>query len=133
MHITIRTIPHEQQRYETCGDWQEFGEDTIINVSEMGDSLAEILVGIHELVEVVLCRHRGISQEIVDKFDKHFEATRLKDDTSEPGDYPLAPYRKEHFFATNIERMIAHELGVDWAKYEEIVNTLDQSVASKHK
>jgi hypothetical protein len=42
----------------------------------------------------------------------------------EPGDDPRAPYYKEHFFATNIERMIAHEMGIDWNEYSQKVESL---------
>ena len=38
MKIEIRTIPHEQQRYPTCGDWQfEKPDELTIRVSDMGN------------------------------------------------------------------------------------------------
>jgi hypothetical protein len=42
----------------------------------------------------------------------------------EPGDHPDAPYKREHCFATGIERLLAAELGVDWTAYEHTLDTL---------
>jgi hypothetical protein len=125
MKIQLRTIPHKSQRYETVGDW-EVGDsgEILISVSDMGNEDYAFLVGIHEAIEVWLCRKRGITQDQVDAFDIKFEEERENGDVSEPGDSPDAPYRKEHFFATNIERIIAAELGVDWAKYDRTVTGL---------
>lgn len=37
---------------------------------------------------------------------------------------PNAPYRKEHFFATSLERLFSAELDVDWQEYERFVDAL---------
>lgn len=128
MKIHIETIPHHMQRYPTVGDW--FVDDTgtlQIKVSDMGNKDYEHLVALHELVEVLLCQKRGITTEEVDQFDKQFEKDReagLHTDDEEAGDDPKAPYRKEHFFATNIEALMSAELGVDWKEYEQTVMNL---------
>ena len=83
-----------------------------------------LLVALHELIEVALCEERGITCEQVDNFDKSFELHREPGNKDEPGDDPAAPYRKEHFFATNLERLLAAELGIDWAEYERKLNEL---------
>lgn len=128
MKIQIETIPHDQQRYPTVGDWQWLDQHTlIIRVSELTDWRREALVAIHELVEVLLCKERKISEQAVDDFDKKYERKRkagLKAYQGEPGDHKFAPYRKEHFFATNIEALLAGELGVDWPDYEREVESL---------
>lgn len=125
MKILLQTIPHENQRYSTCGDWFYDNEGTlIINVSEVGNRNFEFLVALHELVEVQLCSNRGVTAEQVDEFDMQFEAARKEGDESEPGDSPQAPYRREHFHATNIERLVAEQLGVDWAEYEKQIGEL---------
>jgi len=125
MKIQLRTIPHSEQRYETCGDWENLPEGSLrISVSDMGNDDYAFLVAIHELVEVWLCNKRGITDEAVSAFDIEYEKNRPEGDESEPGNHPDAPYRKEHFFATNIERMIALELGVDWKLYSERVESL---------
>ena len=125
MKIQLRTIPHSEQRYETCGDWENLPEGSLrISVSDMGNDDYAFLVAIHELVEVWLCNKRGITDEAVSAFDIEYEKNRPEGDESEPGNHPDAPYRKEHFFATNIERMIALELGLDWEKYSKAVRSL---------
>jgi hypothetical protein len=125
VNVKIVTIPHEEQRYPTVGDWVVNGDNLYISVSKMSDPRYELLVAVHELVEVLLCKERGIPQELVDKFDMEYEASRSEwDTTSEPGDAAGAPYKKEHFFATTVERLLAAELGVDWEKYEAEVPAL---------
>jgi len=125
MKIQLRTIPHSEQRYETCGDWENLSDGSLrISVSDMGNEDYAFLVAIHEAVEVWLCNKRGIADEAVSSFDIAFEKNRPDDDESEPGDHPDAPYRKEHFVATNIERIIAAELGIDWATYNKAVMSL---------
>lgn len=132
MNISIKTIPHDSQRYETVGDWK-FDEkgDLEITISDMGDWKKEVLVGIHELIEVVLCKDRNISDEVVTEFDKKFEKMReefpdiIGDD--EPGQHPKAPYVNEHNVATRVEVMMAGELKVDWEEYAKSVESLSQN------
>lgn len=83
-----------------------------------------MLVAVHELVEVVICKHMGVTQAEVDAFDKQFENNRTPDNDSEPGDDQNAPYCEEHCIATGIERILAAELGVPWKEYEEELNDL---------
>lgn len=125
MKITIETIAHSEQRYDTCGDWtfDEAGNLTI-RVSQLSDWRREMLIAIHELAEVLTCKVNGVTQEMVDKFDFEFEAHRHPDNTDEPGDDPNAPYRKEHCLATAIERMLAAEWGVCWKDYEDELDSL---------
>ena len=125
MKIQIETIPHDKHRYPTCGDWWYAADGTLqIRVSALGNEDYEALVALHELVEVLLCKKRGITTEAVDAFDKAFEAARAPGNEDEPGDDPKAPYRKEHFFATNIEALMSAELGVNWQEYEARLNEL---------
>lgn len=125
LRIAIETIPHEQQRYETVGDWWADANGVWrIEVSDMSDPRYELLVAVHELVEMALCRQKGITEEEVTKFDMAFEAARRTGDHSEPGDSELAPYRDEHTFATFIERAVALKLGVDWDTYNKQVEEL---------
>lgn len=127
LNIHIQTIKHSSQRYPTCGDWyyKNSGQDLYITVSELQDWRKEILVAVHELIEVMLCKDHGITQQDVDKFDIEFEKNRDPNDfITEPGDDPKAPYFHEHFFATVIERLLAMQLKVDWKDYEKAISEL---------
>jgi hypothetical protein len=126
MNITLKSIPHSSQRYSTVGDWlvDDVTGDITILVSDMGNEDYNLLVALHELIEVKLCQKRGITQQAVDDFDKAFEAKRKEGNEDEPGDDESAPYRREHFCATNIERIMSAELGVVWDQYDKAVNAL---------
>ena len=171
MKILIETIPHKDQRYATAGDWQfkqgAIDQNTVvvnnaayaaqadgsqllhIRVSELGDWRYEALVAVHELVEALLCKYGGITEQEVDKFDMDFEARRPKPRngntfsmmelqmlspreleklreaiTAEPGDDPRAPYHSEHVVATSIETRLAGEMEVDWGAYSRAIERL---------
>ena len=121
MNIEIFSIPHQEHRYDTVGDWFNLTKLTerpikkylTIRVSRMDNPDYEFLVGIHELIEAWLCQKQGIRSQDVDAFD------RAHPDSEEPGNLPNAPYHKQHIFASHIEQLIATELGVDWDQYEQ--------------
>lgn len=130
MKVTIETIPHSQQEYETIGDWKwtktrNGSEDLLwIGVSELGDWRKEMAVAVHELVEALLCRQAEISTQAVDQFDLNYENARTVSDDSEPGDDPTAPYRDQHCYATAVERMLIPLFGLSWKEYEDAINAL---------
>lgn len=129
MNIRSIVIKHGQQRYDTVGDWwfENDKQNLEIRVSDLGDWRYNILVSIHEQVEALLCLQRNIREEDVTKFDIIYEARRREGDLefqTEPGDHKYAPYRKEHFFATSVERLLAAELGVLWEEYDAAVEAL---------
>ena len=115
--ISIEFVNHEDQRYDTVGDWFYTPDGgLVVRVSrddpEFPTEDSQVLVAIHELVEVLLCRKRGITQAQVDEFDMGKGSPENIPEGEEPGDQPGAPYRKEHRFAMLIEHLMAHELGV---------------------
>lgn len=125
LDIRILTIPHSQQRYPTVGDyWKDDDGRVEVRISELGDERHELAVAVHELAEYFLCRHRGIAEPVITEFDILYEASRPAGDLSEPGDSPLAPYRAEHKFATIIEMLLVHELGLVWSEYEATIEAL---------
>jgi hypothetical protein len=122
----ISQVPHRKQRYETVGDWIP-GKPAHIRVSKMKDQRYVFLVALHEMIEYELCKMHGITDREVVAFDVNFEAERrlnLHPMDAEPGDHPKAPYRNEHEFATMVEMMVAHKLGVSWSDYEKTVLSL---------
>jgi hypothetical protein len=127
MKIIIETIPHEQHRYTTVGDWFYEPDGTLrIKVSELSDWRREMLIAVHELIEVLACKHDGVTAESVDEFDKNFEANRAPDNEDEPGDEPKAPYVRQHCLATGVERILAAHLGVNWKEYEDELCSLPE-------
>lgn len=121
----IHSIPHAEHRYSTVGDWQ-FREAPDgctyidVQVSATADWRHAALIAVHELVEAILCRHRGISQDEVDSFDlSHPELV-------EPGLSENCPYRREHLHAHHVEVNLAYELGVDWQEYTAALDSLDE-------
>jgi hypothetical protein len=112
IHYIVKSIPHDQQEYDTMGNWRRLPDDTmLIEVDDMGDWRKELIVAIHEMVEAALCQHRGISEQSVSDYDKSHP------DSPQPGDELDAPYRLEHEFATDIERLIGRALDVDLQSY----------------
>lgn len=101
----------------------DFHDIMRFKVSEMNADY-EFLVLMHEMVEWYLTQKRGITEHDITAFDIEFERERAQGNVDEPGDHPEAPYRREHRFAENIERLIAAELGVDWAIYNKTVEGL---------
>ena len=120
MNVTIRTIPHDKQRYDTVGDWQLTNRvgGLLVTVSKMDNWKHEALVGIHELVEAMLCRCSGVTEESVDAFDMAFKGD------GEPGDSHEAPYHQEHMVATAVEMVVAGAMNVDWDEYCKAVADL---------
>lgn len=115
----IISIPHRWQDYDTLGNWllAETGEIAVFVSADDGKSPIsdgqQMLTALHELVEVLLCRARGITQAMVDDFDIRGAGSEYCNETGiEPGDHPEAPYRREHRFAMIVEHLLAHEMGL---------------------
>lgn len=118
--IQIETIPHRDQRYDTCGDWwMSPAARWHVRVSRMDNWKFEMLVAVHELVEMTLCYVADVPQGVIDEFDINYNGNEI-----EPGDDPGAPYHKQHCIATGIERVLAACMGVKWAEYERAINSL---------
>jgi len=126
MKVVIETIPHDQHRYETVGDWwweRDYGEDVLnIRVSKMSDWKKEMAVAEHEMSEALWCKAAGVEQMAVDEFDKKFEADRQEGDTREPGDQLDAPYYEGHQLGNEVEHLIFNSW--NYADYEREVMSL---------
>lgn len=125
--VSIKIIPHREQRYPTAGDWiwDPYTGDLQIRVSATADWREAISVAIHELVEATLCIQRHVNPDLVDSFDMFFEKNRKDGDDSEPGDDPRAPYYDEHQVATNVEHIVTTALGLHWNTYNDHLGELD--------
>jgi hypothetical protein len=125
--IIIETIPDKEQRYNTVGDYY-FDKDgnRLIMVSDFSNWKYELLIAVHELIEVSLCKDRGVTDAAIDEFDFAFEEARLiNKTTTEPGNEPDAPYFMEHQFASKVEKMLAEQLNVNWQDYITTSKRLD--------
>ncbi|MDE2105430.1 MAG: hypothetical protein KGL39_49845 [Patescibacteria group bacterium] len=119
MTVVIKAIPHNSQRYDTCGDWQLPNPQTLlIDVSGELPFDSQFLVAIHEFIEAYLCAKKNITQAEVDAFDKNFKGG------GEPGDQPTAPYHEQHIIATGIEMFLCAYLGLHWQDHEKAINSL---------
>jgi hypothetical protein len=119
MRIVSKIVPLEWQRYETLGDYFDNGDTLHFRITDTGNNEYNKLILIHEIVEEMLTRNRGISEKNILEYDLKFEESG-KD--GEPGEQYDCPYKKEHRFAELIERMICHEIGIDWDKYNKDLN-----------
>lgn len=130
MNITIKTIPKSEMRFDDVGDWWfDINEDLQIRVADMGNWKYEFLVADHEMHEALLCFDRGITTKQVDDFDDQFEKENgvfevRKDKKLNAGDDINCPYKKEHFFATNLERLTSAELKIDWKTYNDFLESV---------
>lgn len=121
---SLWSIPHSDHRYSTVGDWQfRYAPGGCVRidveVSATEDWRHASLIAVHELIEAILCRHRGISQDEVDSFDL------AHPELDDPGASESAPYHREHMFALAAERELAAALDVDWTEYTTALDSLD--------
>lgn len=119
MNITIKVIPESEMRQEVNGaDWFWDSDGNLqVRVSPLSDWRREVLLAIHETVEAIMCKYNGVTQQQVDAFDLEYDKTHSFDLNA--GDETNAPYRKEHTFATAIERILAGVLEVPWKEYDD--------------
>jgi len=110
--IDVETVDHGEQRYETAGDWENYNNHFIVRVSDCDNWKYEALLAVHEIVESLLCRSNGITQETVDEYDMN---------NSGDAELPECPYYKEHATASAVERLLAVSLGVNWDEYEKAI------------
>jgi hypothetical protein len=135
MNIDWRVQPYSQMRYPTSGDWffSDDGATLHIRVSHLSDRRYEFLLGLHELIEAMLCHFAGVSQKMVDNFDIPYEEAYQRRDPilpcgcpriepSDPGNDHHAPYYWQHRIADAAERMVAITLGVTWDDYDREVD-----------
>lgn len=123
MKIIIKTIPLEEQKYPTLGDYWRDEDGTLqIRITETGNDFYATLVAIHELVEKTLTEHKGIRDEDITKHDLWVETEIKKGNypaDAEPGEHPKSPYYEQHMLAERIEKMICKHLGINFTEYNE--------------
>lgn len=126
MKIVIETIPHSQQRLPGSigGDWQFDAEgNLLIRVSDMGDWRYNFLLARHEMDEAILCKHAGITTEMVDADELKASPT---DDPDSFSGYPGSCYQAQHNDALAAEWVMARALGVQWEEYAAAFEALSK-------
>lgn len=122
--LEVFVIPALAMRYPSAGDWQFRPDGTLeIYVADMADAISENAVALHEAVEAWLCQESGVTEQSVCDHDVKFEREREAGDhtkEAEPGDHPEAPYRRQHYLATKIERIFIEAIGADWEEHNDI-------------
>ncbi len=126
--ITVDFIPHEQQRYDTCGDWELVDDHGLqilrMRISQTGNDDMNMCLLMHELNEaLVYLFKRDFTQEAVKAVDE-FDMRYPTDGAGEPGFDPLCPCYTEHMFAMEAEHGVAAQLALDWNKYTETIGAL---------
>lgn len=130
--VVIELIDHQDQRYETAGDWYRevtvdekglFEKECIlrVRVSRLRNdpqNLFSLAVAYHELGEAIACIANGIDESQVDEFDKSFRGK------GEPGDDHRAPYARYHNFASACESILVGAMGLSWGLYEKAIDSL---------
>ena len=117
--IIIGFINKQEQESDNAGDY--YIENNTLHIRILKNTtripstkrykrnrLYEFVILIHEVIEALLCIARNIPIAKIDQFDSDYQGN------GEPGDHKDAPYRKEHKFATKVEKMMAKELGIKW-------------------
>ncbi len=122
IHITVHPGA-DLGRGFTGADWffDEAG-DLQVRVSKLSDWRLEVILGLHEAVEAILCKHDG---------DHQYEATHTSDLNA--GDDAAAPYARQHSLATAVERMMAAWMNVPWAAYDKELEQIPLQVKAVEK
>jgi hypothetical protein len=118
--ICMKVIPNSEMRNpKGIGDYFFDESGTLqIRTADLGDARMNLLVLIHEMIEVTQTECDGIKEPDIQAFDLKFEPTRTPGNEDEPGDDHFCPYTFQHSIATGVERIMAAALGVQWSDYE---------------
>jgi len=115
-------------RYRTVGDWFETSPGCLnIQVADTGNWKYNLLVAVHELYEVLICRSDGVTEKQVDRFDLTHQ------DDEDPGTHPKAPYHKQHLAAMGVEMLLAALMGVKWRTYEDALDRIYYKIPKRKK
>lgn len=121
MDIIIKVIPESEQRKEVNGaDWFWDAEGNLqVRVSPMSDWRYETALAFHEAFEACLCKNNGVTQKEVDEFDMAFDLAHPNEPDLNAGDEQTAPYRREHNYATIVDRLFIGACQLNWKDYDD--------------
>lgn len=105
-------------RNSDLGDYFTIDGVDHYEIRSTGNEFYDMLILLHEMVEYTLLKKEGIREEIINEWDaNHMDAI-------DPALVKGSPYKEQHIFAENIERMVCQKLGLDWNEYDEHVMNL---------
>lgn len=110
--IGIITIAHEQQRYDTLGDYIERDGGVQIRISQTGSLISDAALEIHEFTEALWCLINGVSFKQVDEWD-------FAHPGMDAGLLPGCPYGPGHKLALQAEYNFLIANGVMPMTHEE--------------
>ena len=126
--VRIETISPKEMRYRTVGDWFFTGTGCLtIQVADTGNWKYNLLVAVHELIEVMLCTVAGVTEKQVDRFDIAHQSDE------DPGTHPKAPYHSQHLIAMGVEMILAAIMGVKWRIYEDALDRIYFKIPKRRK
>lgn len=120
-HTLITVCPHKHQTYNTAGNYNQWDNYWLLEVSELPDWRMEAAIVIHEFVEMCLTKHRGISWDDITRYDTVGNGK----DSDDPGANEDAPYHKEHTEAERLERLFCDMIGIEWDVYNKALDALE--------
>ncbi len=127
-NVKIETVRPQEMRYRTVGDWYFVGPNLlVIKVADTGNWIYNLLVAVHELIEVILCQIAGVTEKQVDRFDLAHQ------NDEDPGSHPKAPYHDQHMIAMGVEMILSVEAGVKWRTYEDALERVCQKIPKRKK
>lgn len=128
MKIEIEVKPLSSMRYNTLGDYFYKKDGTLrFEIADTGNDTYNTMILIHEIIEELMTKVKGINEKKITEFDFKFEKEResgLHGIESEPGFDIRSPYEPEHMIATAVEMIICAHLGIKWNKYNYDINSL---------
>ncbi len=96
--IVIKTIPIEEQRYNTAGDYWETDTEIHFRITKQQDERSEVAILLHEMTEFFLTKQHGITEEEITAYDLKWEEWNKLGiaHADEPGMEIDCPYKDEH-------------------------------------
>src|SRR5579859_7350733 len=127
MNIHILAVPNIQiaaRKGFTGADWwfDIYGDLQVRVATELEDWREQVSLAMHEATEAILCKYDGVTVQDVDRFDITYGKENRVDLNA--GDDPKSPYRRQHTFATAVERILTGYMNVDWLPYDERLSAL---------
>lgn len=119
--IIVKTIPIEEQRYNTAGDYWETDTEIHFRITKQRDERSDWAILLHEMTEFALTKQHGITEQQITDYDLWWEANNKagRTNANEPGDEVGCPYRDEHSISLIIERIYCMAAGVNWWEHDE--------------